>query len=105
MATLQEEIAAKANITLDQAKLAYDHVLETIKSKIPPSVGDEIHKVMDGKTFDFDSIKNQFSDKVTAATHDLQEKATEAYNNISEKATETFHNLTDQAKHLFDKKD
>ena len=57
MATLQEEIAAKANITVDQAKLAYDHVLDTIKSKIPPSLGDEIHKVMDGHEFNLDSSK------------------------------------------------
>ncbi len=105
MATLQEEIAAKANITLDQAKTAYDHVLETIKSKIPTSVGDEIHKVMDGKSFDFESIKHHLSDTFSSASHTIADKATEAFHSLSDKATETFHHLTDQAKNLMDKKD
>jgi len=89
MATLQEEIAAKANITVDQAKLAYDHVLETIKSKIPPSLGDEIHKVMDGHEFNLDSVKTSLAD----TAHDWQAKATDA-----------LHNLADQAKNLFGSK-
>jgi hypothetical protein len=88
MATLQEEIAAKANITVDQAKLAYDHVLDTIKSKIPPSLGDEIHKVMDGHEFNLDSVKSSLAD----TAHDWQQKASSA-----------FQNLTDQAKSLFGK--
>lgn len=86
MATLQEEIAAKANITMDQAKLAYDHVLETIHSKIPPSVSEEIHKVLDGHEFNLDSVKAKIAD----TAHDWQQKATDA-----------LHNLTDQAKNLF----
>ncbi len=94
MASLQEEIAAKANITMDQAKLAYDHVLETIKSKIPASVGDEIHKVMEGNSFDLEAMKSKLADQFNAAT-----------STISEKANETFHNLADQAKNLFGKKD
>jgi|GEM_PF-2929516 len=99
MATLQEEIAAKANITVDQAKLAYDHVLETINSKIPPSISDEIHKVMNGHDFDLEAVKKNVAD----TAHDWQQKATDTAHDLAGKATNMFQNLADQAKHLFDK--
>ena len=94
MQDLIHAIATKAGISDTQAQTAFETVMQTIKTKLPDSIGNQLDGLMTGHAFDYGAVAK---DKM----HDLQETAAEKFEDLKEEAAEKIEDIKEGLKRMF----